>query len=134
MGSIIRGAVTFLSRLRSGAIDLTNSRYEKRVADINRRDQEISSLADDALRRQAAAIRQRVQTGTRLDDVVNDAFAIVKEAARRTVGMQPYDVQVLAALALHDRKLVEMQTGEGKTLAAVLPASLRAFLGGASTS
>ena len=121
--------VTFLSRLRSGAIDLTNSRYERRVDDINRRHKDFGPLRDDALQRQAATIRQRVQDGTPLDDVVIDAFAIVKEAAGRTVGMQPYDVQLLAALALHDRKLVEMQTGEGKTLAAVLPACLRAFLG-----
>lgn len=129
MSSLIRGMATFLSRLRSGAIELTNSRYEKRVAEISRRHVDFSPLDDDALQREAAAIRQRIQSGTRLDEVVVDSFGIVKEAARRTVGMQPYDVQLLAALALHDRKLVEMQTGEGKTLAAVLPASLRAFLG-----
>ena len=121
--------VTFLSRLRSGAIELTNSRYERQVDEINRRYKHFSSLSDDALKRHAATIRQRVQGGTRLDDVVVETFAIVKEAARRTVGMQPYDVQLLAALALCDRKLVEMQTGEGKTLAAVLPACLRAFPG-----
>ena len=129
MQTFIRGIVTFLSRLRSGGIDLTNSRYVRRVEDINRRHKDFSPLRDDALQHQAAAIRKRVQSGTRLDDVVIDTFAIVKETARRTVGMQPYDVQLLAALALHDRKLVEMQTGEGKTLAAVLPACLRAFLG-----
>jgi fumarate reductase subunit D len=98
MGSIIRGMATFLSRLRSGAIDLSNARYERRVADINRRHKYFTPLDDEALQRQAAAIRQQVQSGTRLDNVVNDAFAIVKEAARRTVGMQPYDVQLLAAL------------------------------------
>ena len=129
MGSIIRGVATFLSRLRSGAIDLTNSRYERRVDEINRRHNDFRPLHDDALQRQATLIKQRVQNGTRVDDVLIDTFAIVKEAASRTVGMLPYDVQVLAALALHDRKLVEMQTGEGKTLAAVLPACLRACLG-----
>jgi len=58
-----------------------------------------------------------------------DGFAIVRETAKRATGMRPFDVQLLAGLAIHDRKLVEMQTGEGKTLAAVLPASLRAFQG-----
>jgi preprotein translocase subunit SecA len=129
MTTIIRKIVTFLTRLRSGAIELTNSGYERQVDAINRRHKEIGSLPDGALQHLARTIRQRVQNGTRLDDVVIDAFAVAKEAARRTVDMQPYDVQLLAALALHDRKLVEMQTGEGKTLAAVLPACLRAFLG-----
>src|SRR5947199_10045494 len=122
MTTFIRGMLTFLSRLRSGAIELTNARYERRVEEINRRHKHLSPLPDDSLQRQAATIRQRVQNGTRLGDVAIDLFAIAKEAARRTIGMQPYDVQLLAALALHDRKLVEMQTGEGKTLVAVLPA------------
>jgi len=129
MRSLIRGMLTALSRLRGGAIELTNSRYERQVDDINRRDDDLTRLPDEELKRQAAAIRQRVRNGTPLDDVLSDAFAIVRETAKRTVGMQPYDVQLLAALAIHDRKLVEMQTGEGKTLAAVLPACLRAFLG-----
>ena len=122
MSSLIRGMVTFLSRLRSGAIDLTNSRYERRVDEINRRYKDVSSLPDDALQRHAATIRQRVQGGTRLDDVVIDAFAIVKETASthgRHAGLRR---PASGLLALHDRKLVEMQTGEGKTLAAVLPA------------
>ncbi|MEX2027714.1 MAG: preprotein translocase subunit SecA, partial [Pirellulaceae bacterium] len=121
--------LTVLSRLRSGAIVLSNSRYERRVADINRRDKYFSSLKDEALRQQAAAVQQRLRNATPLDDVLIDAFAIARETARRTVGMRPYDVQLLGGLALHDRKLVEMQTGEGKTLAAVPPAILRAFLG-----
>ncbi|MFI5458137.1 MAG: accessory Sec system translocase SecA2 [Isosphaerales bacterium] len=129
MRSFIRGMLTALSRLRSGAIELTNLRYERQVDDINRREKDFSPLPDEELRRQAATIRQRVRNGTPLDNVLIEAFAIVREVARRTVGMQPYDVQLMAALAMYDGKLVEMQTGEGKTLAAVLPASLRAFLG-----
>jgi len=129
MASFIRGMLTALSRLRSGSIDLSNARYERRVDDINRRDNGLTPLPDEELRRQAATIRQRVRNGTPLGDVLSDTFSIVSETAKRTVGMQPYDVQLLAALAIHDRKLVEMQTGEGKTLAAVLPACLRAFLG-----
>ena len=91
MGSLIRGMVTFLSRLRSGAIDLTNSRYERRVDEINRRHKDVSGLSDAALQGQAAAIRQRVHSGMRLDSVVNDAFAIVKRCtmAQRSVISPP---------------------------------------------
>src|SRR5262245_12701207 len=129
MRSFLRDLLTALSRFRGGAIDLTLSRYERQVAAINARDADVRALPDEDLQRQAATIRQRVRNGTPPDDVLTDAFALLREAARRTVGMRPYDVQLLAGLALHDRKLVEMQTGEGKTLAAVLPAGLRAFAG-----
>jgi preprotein translocase subunit SecA len=121
--------LTLVARLRNGAIVPTNSRYERQVDGINRRAKEFSRLSDEALMRQGNAIRQQARYGIPLDDLLLDAFAIVREAAKRTVGLQPYDVQLLAALAMHDRKLVEMQTGQGKTLAAVLPACLRAFSG-----
>jgi len=129
MPSLVRRILTFVSRLRSGAIELGTARYARRVEAINRCDERVSHLADDELRQEALSLRQRVANGASLDDVLIDAFALVREAARRTVGMRPYDVQILAALALHDCKLVEMQTGEGKTLAAVMPACLGAFLG-----
>lgn len=108
---------------------MSNARYERQVDEIAAREQEFTAQSDDGLKQRAAELRQRVQSGTPLDDLVIDAFALIKETAKRTVGMTPYDVQVLAALAMHDRKLVEMQTGEGKTLAAVLPAALTAFRG-----
>src|SRR5579872_4698141 len=129
MGTFIHGMFTFLSRLRRGGIELTNARYERRVDEVNRRHKDLCPLGDEALQQHIATLRRRLQGGARLDDVVIELFAILKEVSRRTVGMQPYDVQLLAALAMHDSKLVEMQTGEGKTLAAVFPASLRAFLG-----
>jgi preprotein translocase subunit SecA len=129
MRSFLRGLLTALSRFRSEAIDLTVSRYERQVAAINAQDADVRTLPDEDLKLHAATIRQRVRNGTPPDDVLTEAFALVREAARRAVGMRPYDVQLLAALALHDCKLVEMQTGEGKTLAAVLPACLRAFAG-----
>ncbi len=129
MIAFIQRMITFLLRLRSGAIELSNARYERRVDEINRRERDVQPLTDDQLRQQADSIRHSVRNGARLDDVVIDAFALMREAARRTVGMRPFDVQLLAALALFDGKLVEMQTGEGKTLAAVLPAALRGFLG-----
>jgi preprotein translocase subunit SecA len=127
MIAFIHRILTFLLRLRSGAIELSNARYERRVEEINRRERDVQPLTDDQLRKEADSIRQRIRNGARLDDLVIDAFALTREAARRTLAMRPFDVQLLAALALFDGKLVEMQTGEGKTLAAVLPAALRAF-------
>jgi preprotein translocase subunit SecA len=129
MTAFIHKILTFLLRLRSGAIELSNARYERRVEEINRREKELGALSDDDLAQKAASIRERVRSGGRLDDFIVDTFALIRETARRTVGLRPFDVQLLAALALHDGKLVEMQTGEGKTLAAVMPAALRAFFG-----
>ena len=129
MSSFIRNLLTTFSRMRSGAINVSNARYERQVEDINRLEQNFLPLSDEEVQSQVAAIRQRAQDGTRRDHLLIDAFALFREAARRTIRMRPYDVQLLAALAMHDRKLVEMQTGEGKTLAAVCPAALSAFLG-----
>jgi preprotein translocase subunit SecA len=129
MSAFINHLLTFLSRLRSGAIDVSNAAYERQVAEINRREQNFARLSDQELRERFSAIGRGARKGMRLDAQLIDAFAFVRESARRTVGMRPYDVQILAALAMQDRKLVEMQTGEGKTLAAVLPAALRAGLG-----
>jgi preprotein translocase subunit SecA len=129
MGSFIGQVFAFLARLRSGAIELNNARYERRVAEIHRREQGVRALSDVALREHATALRERVRRGTPLDNLVLDAFAVIKEATRRTLEMEPYEVQLLAGLAMYDGKLAEMQTGEGKTLAAVFPAALRAMPG-----
>ncbi|HEV3344080.1 MAG TPA: accessory Sec system translocase SecA2 [Pirellulales bacterium] len=129
MGSFVGQIAKFLARLRSGAIDLNNVRYERQIAEIHRRAKRVRALSDGALREDAAALGNCVRRGTPLDKVTLDAFVMIKEAARRAVGMEPYDVQLLAGLAMFDGKLVEMQTGEGKTLAAVFPAALRAMPG-----
>lgn len=129
MHPLLDRIVTTLFRLRGGAIELSTARYQKQVAEITRRGEELTSQTDDQLRGRAASIRGQIRAGTPLSKVVIDAFALVRESARRTVGLSPYDVQILAGLALNEGKLIEMQTGEGKTLAAVFPASLQAFLG-----
>jgi len=85
---------------------------------------------DDAkLRAESAKLREKVRSGTPLDDVLAEAFALAGEAASRVLGMRPFDVQYWAGAALHDGNMVEMQTGEGKTLAAVMPAYLNALSG-----
>lgn len=91
----------------------------------------LSVLEDDALRRRAARLRERAESPEipPLDDLLVETFALVREASRRTLGLRPYDEQILCALALHRGNVVEMQTGEGKTLAAVAPVALHALVG-----
>ena len=84
MRSFIRGLLTILSRLGGGAIDLTNSRYERQIKKINERGRDIGLMSDAELKRQAAVIRDRTQNRTPLDDGLIDLFAIIKEVARRT--------------------------------------------------
>jgi preprotein translocase subunit SecA len=129
MSSILRRVLDLFSRLRSGAIDVSSATNERHVEEINRREHGLLTQSDEELQRQVAVIRQHVRDGMSLDKILIDSFALIREVARRTVSMRPYDVQLLAALEMHDCKLVEMQTGEGKTLVAVFPAAIRAFLG-----
>ena len=104
-------------------------RYERELAAINARSEETASLSDDALRHKTDEFRQRLQSGESKSDIRPDVYTVVREVARRTVEMRPFDVQILGALALDDRRIAEMQTGEGKTLVATLPATLNALFG-----
>lgn len=128
MKSFVGSVIQLFCRLRNG-ITLSNSRYEARAEAVSRRAQDFCSLSDKELRRRFDDIRQQVKCGAPPEDFAVDVFAIVREASQRTLGMRPYDVQLLAAFALSDRKCVEMQTGEGKTLAAALVVCLRALDG-----
>ncbi|MGE0132731.1 MAG: accessory Sec system translocase SecA2 [Blastocatellales bacterium] len=119
-----------LQRWRGGGPvedDLTS--YQAALAEINRRAESLAGESDDRLREIAASLRERARQGEREDGLLAEVFALAREAADRVLGLRPYDVQMLAAIALHRGKLVEMQTGEGKTLAAVLPACLNALTG-----
>jgi len=122
----IRHAVDYL-------LGQTNSqqlkRYERELAAINALADEIQSLSDDALRNRIDGPRGRLQAGTSKQDERVEVYAVVREVADRTVGLRPFDVQILGALALDDRRIAEMQTGEGKTLVATLPATLNALAG-----
>jgi preprotein translocase subunit SecA len=86
-------------------------------------------LSDDALRARTAEFRQQLEGGTSLDDLLVPAFATVREAAKRSLGMRHFDVQLVGGMVLHDGKIAEMKTGEGKTLVATLPAYLNALTG-----
>src|SRR6185312_281664 len=89
----------------------------------------IAALSDEALRAKTAELKQRVADGASLDDVLSDAFAVVREAGKRTLNMRHFDVQLIGGIALHNGKIAEMRTGEGKTLVATLPAYLNALSG-----
>src|SRR5947199_6206186 len=104
--------------------------YEKRVARINDIEPEMELLEDHELHEEADALRERARDGEPLDDLLYEAFALCREAARRTVGMRHFDVQLIGGMVLHDGSIAEMKTGEGKTLVATLPIFLNSLAGG----
>jgi preprotein translocase subunit SecA len=103
--------------------------YITMVNKINELEQELSNLTDDELKQKTASFKEKLNTGTTVDQIKIEAFAVVREAARRVLGMRHYDVQLLGGLILSDGNIAEMQTGEGKTLVATLPSYLRALEG-----
>src|SRR5690606_37670058 len=89
----------------------------------------IRALSDAELRGRTPMLRQKVSQGASLDDVLPEAFAVVREAGRRVLNMRHFDVQLIGGMVLHSGKIAEMKTGEGKTLVATLPAYLNALEG-----
>ena len=104
-------------------------RLDKPVAAINALEPDMRALSDDELRARTDAFRRRLDEGETLDDILVEAFAVVREAARRALGERPFDVQLMGAMVLHQGKIAEMKTGEGKTLVATMPAYLNALEG-----
>ena len=103
--------------------------YGQVVRQINALEPAISALTDDELRGKTGTLRERVANGEELDSVLPEAFAIVREAGKRTLQMRHFDVQLIGGMALHYGKIAEMRTGEGKTLVATLPVYLNALAG-----
>ena len=103
--------------------------YDRNVERINAFEPEVAALSDDALKAKTGEFRQRLANGETLDDLLPEAFAVVREAAKRTLAMRHFDVQLVGGMVLHAGKIAEMRTGEGKTLAATLPAYLNALAG-----
>jgi len=104
-------------------------RLEARIADVNTRESEFTALSDDALKGMTEQFRERLKAGQSEDDLLIDAFATVREAARRTLGQRHFDVQLIGGLVLHQGGIAEMKTGEGKTLVATLAVYLNALSG-----
>ena len=103
--------------------------YRPKVAAINALEPELSALSDAELRARTAEFKRRLAEGEDLDDLLVPAFATVREAAKRTLGQRHFDVQLIGGMVLHEGKIAEMKTGEGKTLVATLPVYLNALLG-----
>ena len=102
---------------------------EEAVERVAAWDGAITSLSDDALRAKTLEFKGRLAQGETLDDLMPEAFAVAREAARRATGMRPFDVQVMGAVVLHQGSIAEMKTGEGKTLVATMPVYLNALAG-----
>ena len=103
--------------------------YRKTVAKINAREAEIQALSDEALQAKTAEFKQRLADGATLESMLEEAFAVCREASRRVLGMRHFDVQLIGGMVLHEGKIAEMRTGEGKTLVATLPVYLNALAG-----
>jgi len=104
-------------------------RYQGKVAAINALEPELAKLSDDALRARTAEFKAQLEQGAKIDDLVVPAFATVREAGKRALGMRHFDTQLIGGMVMNDRSIAEMRTGEGKTLVATLPMYLNALTG-----
>ncbi|GMK48687.1 preprotein translocase subunit SecA [Paenibacillus glycanilyticus] len=104
-------------------------RLTRTVEEINGLESKISPLSDDELRNKTEEFKGRLEKGEDIDSILPEAFAVVREASKRTLGMRHFDVQLMGGMVLHEGKIAEMRTGEGKTLVATLPTYLNALQG-----
>src|SRR2546425_484324 len=118
---------TIASKVFGSSNDRRLKKYASSVAAINALEPEIVALSDEDLRARTEAFRARVREGTPLDDLIPEAFATVREAAKRTIGQRHFDVQMIGGMVLHEGRIAEMKTGEGKTLVATLAVYLNAL-------
>jgi preprotein translocase subunit SecA len=120
---------TLLAKVIGTQNDRELKRLRPAVARINELESTVTGLSEADLRGRTATLRERVSGGESLDDVLPEAFAVVREAGRRVLGMRHFDVQLIGGMVLHGGRIAEMKTGEGKTLVATLPAYLNALEG-----
>ena len=118
-----------LARIQGGSVDFDLRDCDAPLANIMAVEGDLERLPDDDIDARAAGLRDRARRGHDLNELAVPLFAVAREIARRAIGQRPFDVQVIAAIAMHRGAVVEMQTGEGKTLAAVMPAALNALTG-----
>ena len=122
-------AIGILKTLFGSRNDRLLKQYRKVVLKVNALESTLQSLDDDALQAKTAEFKSRLATGESMDDLTAEAFAVVREASRRVMKMRHFDAQIMGALALHQGKIAEMGTGEGKTLTATLAVYLNAISG-----
>ena len=120
---------TIATKLFGSRNDRVLRRLNKRVNQINQLEAQYQALSNDELKAKTAEFKARVEQGESLEKILPEAFATVREACQRTLGMRPFDVQLLGGMILNDRCIAEMRTGEGKTLTATLPCYLNALTG-----
>ena len=119
----------FFSKLLGNPSQNAIKKIMPKVTDINKLEPQLQALSDEELRGKTNEFKKRLEAGEALNDILCEAFAVVREAAVRSVGMRPFDVQLVGGIVLHQGRIAEMKTGEGKTLAATLPAYLNALTG-----
>lgn len=122
-------ATNFLTKLFGSRNDRLLKQYRRTVEQINALEPQLEKLSDAELQAKTPSFRERVAKGEALDDLLPEAFAVVREASRRVMKMRHFDVQLMGGMALHQGKIAEMRTGEGKTLTATLPVYLNALSG-----
>ncbi len=118
-----------LTRIFGSRNERLLKQYAQVVRQVNALEPAIAALSDEALRNKTGELKGRVANGEALDAVIPEAFAVVREAGKRVLSMRHFDVQLIGGMALHNGKIAEMRTGEGKTLVATLPAYLNALAG-----
>jgi preprotein translocase subunit SecA len=121
--------MSFLDRFFGPTYEKELKSIKPLVTAINERESTLQDMSADNVRAYSDELKQRVAHGETLDEVLVDAFALVREASRQTTGLRPYDVQLIGAILLHRGKIAEMRTGEGKTLVGTFPGYLNALLG-----
>ena len=119
----------FVKKLLGGSNDSALKKLEKTVRAVEALEDTYKRMTDDELRAKTQELKARLSHGETEDDILPDAFALVREADDRVLGMRPYRVQILGGIVLHQGRIAEMKTGEGKTLVATLPAFLNALSG-----
>ena len=119
----------FFRKLLGQSNEAEIKKLQKTVAQINALEGDMKKLTDDGIREKLAGLRARAQSGISLDDLLPETYALVREAAVRVLGQRPFDVQLIGGIVLHQGRIAEMRTGEGKTLTATLPAVLNALPG-----
>jgi preprotein translocase subunit SecA len=120
---------SLLTRIFGSRNDRLLRQFQKNVAAINALEPELERLNDAALKRKTEEFRERVANGASLDSLLVEAFAVCREASRRSLGLRHYDVQLIGGMVLHSGRIAEMRTGEGKTLVATLAVYLNALAG-----
>ena len=122
-------AINLLTKLFGSRNDRLLKQYRSGVNRINAMEAELETLSDEALRGKTQQFKERIAAGETLDALLPEAFAVVREGSKRVMKMRHFDVQLLGGMSLHNGKISEMGTGEGKTLTATLPVYLNALTG-----